>query len=116
MSYFLRMAHGRPPSGLIFEVETPMGFRVRVGRAAWETLVNVKHPVMAGHESSVREALVAPDEVRVSRSADDVYLFYRAVREGRWSCAVCKRLGRDGFLITAYPTDAVKEGVKVWPR
>jgi len=26
-------------------------------------------------------------------------------------CAVTKRLEKEGFLITAYPTDAIKEGV-----
>jgi hypothetical protein len=26
------------------------------------------------------------------------------------------REGRAGFLITAYPTDAIKEGEKIWPK
>jgi len=37
-----------------------------------------------------------------------VYLFYKPGRIGRWVCAVTKRLDGDGFLITAYPTDATK--------
>jgi hypothetical protein len=33
-----------------------------------------------------------------------------------WTCAVAKREDDDGFLITAYPTDAIKEGIRVWPK
>lgn len=99
----------------LFEVDTPAGFRVRVGRAYWGVIVGIKHPTMAGREDDVRAALTAPDEVRRSRSDPAVYLFYRAERERRWVCAVCRRLDADGFLITAYPTDAIKEGERVWP-
>jgi hypothetical protein len=27
-----------------------------------------------------------------------------------------KRSNEDSFLITAYPTDAIKEGIKIWPK
>jgi len=33
-------------SDILFEVSTPLGFRVRVTRAYWEFIVTVKHPVM----------------------------------------------------------------------
>jgi len=44
-----------------------------------------------------------------------VLLFYKASGDRRWVCAVCRRLNGDGFLITAYPTDAIKEGDHLWP-
>ena len=34
----------------VFDVETPLNFRVHVTRSYWETIVNVKHPVMEGRE------------------------------------------------------------------
>ena len=71
---------------------------------------------MAGREKDVKEALRNPEEIRLSRSDTGVYLFYKSERVGRWVCAVTKRLDGDGFLITAYPTDAVKEGEQIWPR
>ena len=71
---------------------------------------------MAGREIEIQEPLADPDEVRVSRSDANVYLFYRAQQIGRWVCAVSKRQENEGFLITAYPTDAIKEGVRIWPR
>jgi hypothetical protein len=110
------MAKEPSPEILLFDVLTPLGFRVRVTRAHWELIVSIKHPAMAGREEEVKETLEHPEEIRLSRSDRDVYLFYRSERVGRWVCAVSKRLDEEGFLITAYPTDAVKEGVRVWPK
>ena len=78
--------------------------------------MTVKHPVMAGREDGVRQALESPDEARQSRSDPDVLLFYKAERPKRWTSAVVKRTGDEAFLVTAYPTDAIKEGVRIWPK
>ena len=103
-------------SDILFEVSTPLGFRVRVTRAYWEFIVTVKHPVMRERATEVQDVLQSPDEVRQSRSDPTVFLFYRAEVPGRWLCAVTKRLNNDGFLITTYPTDAIKEGERIWNR
>ena len=101
----------------LFEARTPLDFRVRLPRARWELIVTVKHPVMAGRESDVHQTLELPDEVRQSRIDAAVLLFYRAERIGRWTCAVVKRVDNDdAFVVTAYPTDAIKEGETVWTR
>jgi hypothetical protein len=97
-------------------VLTPLGFRVRLTRAYWQLIVSIKHPVMTGREADVQAALASPDEVRVSRVDSSVYLFYRTERVGRWICVVSKRLNENGFLITTYVTDAIKEGVRIWPK
>ena len=101
---------------VLFEVMTPLGFRVRVTHGYWDLIVSVKHPVMAGREEDVRSALENPDEIRQSKSDEDVYLFYKAEREKRWICAVSRQTGDTGFLITTYPTDAIKEGVRIWHK
>jgi len=109
------MTFGPSADESLFEVSTPLGFTVRVSRAYWEVIVTIKHPVMAGCEVTVQKVLASPEEVRVSRSDDTVFLFYGKKYERRCVCAVVRRLDGEGFLITAYPTDAVKEGVRVWP-
>jgi hypothetical protein len=43
-----------------------------------------------------------------------VLLFYRQRQEKRWVVAVARRLNGDGFLITAYQTDGIKEGEMLW--
>jgi len=106
----------QPPPEVLFDVLTPLGFRVAVTRARWTLIATVKHPALAGQEASVRATLEFPDEVRQSRSDPDVLLFYKSEATKRWVCAVAKRNGSSGFLITAYPTDAIKEGSQIWPK
>jgi hypothetical protein len=101
---------------VIFEATTPLGFRVRVTKAYWELIVRVKHPIMAGREEDVKDTLENPDEIRRSKSDENVYLFYKSESQKRWICAVSKQTDDIGFLITTYPTDAIKEGVQVWHK
>jgi hypothetical protein len=101
---------------LLFELPTLLKFTVRVTCMYWEIITTIKHPIMCQRENEVRETLTQPDEIRRSRSDHNVYLFYRSRQEKRWICAVARRLNGDGFLITAYPTDAVKEGEKLWQK
>jgi hypothetical protein len=99
-----------------FQEMTPLGFEVRATLSYWDLIISIKHPVMRGQEDAVRVALRQPDQIRRSRRDPEVYLFYRLARSGRWICVVARRLDGEGFLITAYPTDAVKEGDIVWIR
>ena len=105
-----------PESDTLFEVLTPLGFQVRVSAQRWELIRTVKHPVMAGGEIRVRLTLESPDEARESRTDPEVLLFYKAEASNRWTCAVVKRTKTQAFLVTAYPTDAIKEGVRIWPK
>jgi len=101
---------------ILFEARTPLGFTVRVTREYWNIIATFKHPVMAGCEAEVGATLERPDQIRRSKSDPNVYLFYRSRRKRRWVCAVSKQTGASGFLITAYLTDAIKEGEKIWPK
>jgi hypothetical protein len=101
---------------LLFKVQTPLNFRVHVTHSYWKLIVTVKHPVMEGRELDVRNALENPSEIRQSRKEPSIYLFYKSELDRRWVCAVTKQLDGEGFLITTYPTDAIKEGVRVWPK
>jgi hypothetical protein len=80
---------------IIFNIPTPIGFTVRESRTHWNLIATVKHPLMKGL---------------------NVYLFYRAQHPERWICAVVKRLNGEGFLITAYITDKIKEGNIIWKK
>lgn len=102
---------------IIFEVETPLGFRVRTSVDYWELITTIKHPVMRGREHDVQQTLRDPDEVRRSKSDPQVLLFYRSDGAKRWVCAITKQLDEtEGFLITAYRTRAIKEGTVIWHK
>ncbi len=100
---------------MLFDVMTPLGFRVHCSEGYWLNKVVADHPVMTDRVEDVRRALTAPAEVRLSRIDDEVYLFY-AADEKRLVCAVTRSIGSEGFLITAYPADKMKEGKTVWTK
>lgn len=100
----------------LFETTTPLGFRVYTTPQHWDIIVSNKHPVMRGREDQVLQALRCPEEIRQSLNDPSVLLFYRLERPGRWVCVVAKRLDGEGFVITTYPTDAIKVGELIWNR
>lgn len=110
------MTDNTPTSNLLFQVITPLGFLVRVTQSYWDLIVTVKHPSMVEKQTDVQKALKNPEMIRSSRQDSAVYLFYIQEKPKRWLCAVVKRLNGDGFLITTYVTDAMKEGEQIWPK
>jgi hypothetical protein len=105
------------PDITLFVVATRLGFTVRVTKKQWEKIVSEKHPVMAGRERDVRDVLSNPEEIRQSKRDPMVFLFYVREKPGRRLSAVVKKVdNEDGFLVTAYPTDAIKEGERRWTK
>jgi hypothetical protein len=105
------------PDATLFAVTTRLGFAVRVTKRQWEKIVSEKHPVMAGRERDVLGVLSDPEEIRQSKHDPMVFLFYVREKPGRWLSAVVRMVdNEDGFLVTAYPTDAIKEGERLWTR
>lgn len=98
----------------LFEVTTPLGFSVRTTTDYW-SLIEAKHPKLRNRAEDVAQVLVHPDQICQSSQDPAIYLFY-GTDQHRLLCAVAKRLDGDGFLITAYPCDKIKEGDQVWPR
>ena len=99
----------------VFDVVTPLGFRVHCTAAQWERIVTIKHPPMRDRLNDVIETLANPDEVRRSVGDPEVLLFHRRVLP-RWVCAVAKHSDGEGFLITAYPADKIKQGAVLWRK
>ncbi len=76
-------------------------------------------PEMHGMRTEILRTLQAPAEVRISRSDAAVRLFYefysRTAVGDKWLCGVVKYSADDAFVITAYLTDKLKNGERVWP-
>jgi hypothetical protein len=103
-------------SETLFEIVTPLGFSVGTTAEYWQFIVTIKHPIMLNRLTDVQNTLSNPDEIRLSKTDTQVYLFYRDDGARRWVCAVARRLNGEGFLITAYRTSAIKEGDSVWQK
>ncbi len=98
-----------------FIVSTPLGFTVRTTESYWQTLL-IKHPDITHYETEIQQTLNQPDAIHQSQRNIDVLLFYRTLKAKRWLVAVARRLNGEGYLITAYQTDAIKTGAKLWPK
>ena len=103
-----------PQGGNLFDVATPLGFSVRTTADYW-SLIETKHPKLRGRAQDVIQVLSAPEQICCSSQDKEIYLFYRSDHK-RLLCAVVRRLDGEGFLITAYPCDKVKEGEVIWPK
>ncbi len=99
---------------ILFEIKTPLDVKVRTTKEYWNYLVNIKHKVIEGKEETVKAVLSEPDTIRRSKIDESVFLYYK--QEDKLYCVVVKHEGTEGFLITAYPTDKVKEGEVIWTR
>jgi hypothetical protein len=99
---------------IFFTVKTPLDIEISITVTYWEYLITKKHQIMKGKENIVKALLDSPDEIRQSRTDKDVFLYYKQF--DRLYCVVVKHSGMEGFLITAYPADKVKEGDVVWTK
>ncbi len=74
---------------------------------------------MASVQSGIEETLLSPECVVQSFSDPQARLYYRyyfrTMVGGKFMCVVVKTLDDDAFVLTAYLTDRVKEGVLLWP-
>ena len=87
---------------------------MRTSTQYWQKVIT-KHPDLAERQELIKKALAAPDEIRRSSRDVGILPFYLAT-DKRWAVAVARRLNGDGFLITAYQTDAMKEGEMIWHK
>lgn len=101
------------PPDRLFEVATPLGFVVRTTSPHWKFLQQ-KHPDVAGRLADVEGCLAAPAQVRRSKQDPAVYLFYTLLTP-YYLCVIVKRLDGEGFVVTCYVTDTIKEGTQIWP-
>ena len=99
----------------MFEILTPLDFTVRTSKEYWQKVI-LKHPDVAELLDYVQAALRNPDQIRRSSRDPNLLLFYLIHREKRWVVVVARKLNGDGFLITAYQTDSIKEGEMLWHK
>ena len=96
----------------LFEISTPIGLSIRTTQSYWN-LIQAKHPEVKGKLLLIKQTLKIPDLITRSKIDKTVLLFYKKLN-GYWLCVVTKNNALDGFIITAYITDKIKEGEKIW--
>ena len=99
---------------IYFKAKTPLHVEITTTKRYWDYLISKKHRVIQGKENIVIQTLSDPDKIRKSKVDENVFLYYKQF--DRLYCVVSKHIGEKGFLITAYPTDKVKEGEIIWTK
>ncbi|MEW6746704.1 MAG: hypothetical protein AB1486_28515 [Planctomycetota bacterium] len=93
----------------------------RAIRLTDERLAHIlEHPEMRGMERAIEETVSRPESVVQSFADPEAQLYYRlylgTIVGDKHLCVVVKVAASDAFVLTAYLTDRVKNGVRIWPR
>jgi predicted transglutaminase-like protease len=102
------------PDEIFFKIKTPLDVEVRTTINYWQYLIDIKHPIMKNKETTVKNTLKNPDEIRQSKIDKEIFLYYKKL--DKLYCVVAKHIDLNGFLIKAYPTDKIKEGDLIWKK
>ncbi|MBI5392377.1 DUF4258 domain-containing protein [Candidatus Woesearchaeota archaeon] len=96
-------------------IDSKLNKKVIITKKRLELITKIKHPIMHGKEENIIDALRNPDEIRQSISDNSVLLYYKKI-EKYSICAVVSINNNQGFIITAYITDRIKEGKIIYLR
>jgi len=96
-------------------------FQGRRIRLTAERLAHIlEHPEMSEFAKEIGETVKQPERVLGSLSDPQARLYYRFYSRTpvgqKYLCVVARVLEEDAFVLTAYLTDKLKEGVPIWPR
>ena len=94
------------------------GLEVRLTAERLEHIL--EHPEMRGSEAAIGVTLALPERVIESLFAPDIRLYHRFYRRtvvgAKHLCVVVKMSAEDAFVLTAYLTDSIKRGRRLWPE
>ncbi len=98
----------------LIDIKTPLNVSIHTTKEYWDKLL-IKHPELRNKLPDVKKTLKEPTEIRRSKHDELIFLYYS--ESGKyWLCVVTRQSGLDGFIVTAYITDKIKEGEIVWPK
>jgi hypothetical protein len=94
------------------------GLEVRLTDERLEHIL--EHPEMRGSEAAIGVTLAFPERVIESLFDPDIRLYYRFYRRtvvgAKHLCVVVRISAEDAFVVTAYLTDSIKRGRRLWPE
>lgn len=100
----------------LFEVKTPLNITIHTTRDYWKIITSIKHPSMVKYKKEAKGTLKNPDQIRRSKQDPRVYLYYKNIGNIN-VCVVADHVSsKEGYIITAYLTDRVKEGDEIYVK
>ncbi|MCK5062187.1 DUF4258 domain-containing protein [Candidatus Parcubacteria bacterium] len=99
----------------LFQVKSVLSKQIKTSKEYWQKITVIKHPSIKGKEKEAKKTLSSPDMIRVSNSDKKVFLYYRKYRKN-YLCVVARHENGNGFIITVYITNKIKEGKQIWQK
>ncbi|MBI3274199.1 MAG: DUF4258 domain-containing protein [Candidatus Colwellbacteria bacterium] len=100
---------------LYLQIVSKLDKKLRITKGYWHRITSIKHPSIRGKEQQVREALQDPDSIRQSKTDENVFLYYKQYKS-YYLCVVARHKNGNGFIITVYTTNKIKEGRLIWQK
>lgn len=90
---------------------------IRLSDERYRHLVS-SHQEMSHQLRKIKETLLSPSKVVQSNSDLNVLLYYKRFSQtvvgNKFLCIVVKSMENDYFILTAYFTDTIKQGLVIW--
>ena len=102
---------------MIRRFRTAFGEIVYLPDERWVHIVD-KHPEIKRYITKIREVLIYPDIVKLSKKDGKSHLYYKFFPEiysGKYLLVVVKH-NREKFIVTCFVTDKIKEGEVKWQK
>ena len=99
----------------LFQIKSALDKQIRTTQSYWQKITVIKHPSVKGKEKEVQKVLKSPDIIRISNSDKKVFLYYKKYLK-TYLCVVVKHENGNGFVITVYITNKIKEGKQIWAK
>lgn len=100
---------------IFFQVKSVLDKQLKITVDYWQKISTIKHPSIKGKEKEIKKVLMDPDIVRVSKTDNTVFLYYKKLSK-HFLTVVVKHQNGNGFIITSYLTNKIKEGEIIWTK
>jgi len=103
---------------IVFEIVDVFGRKIRLTKPIlWHI---TKRTELKNQVEKLKETIVNPEHIRRSVKDTKVLIYYkhyyRTPVTEKYLAVILKTLNNEGFIISSYFTDRIKEGVEIWRK
>jgi len=103
---------------IIFTVIDQFHHKIRLTDERFKHIL--ERPEMISAESQIKETILVPEIIKESKHDVKVQIYYGPYEKTpvtkKYLAVIVKILNHEGFVITSYYTDKIKEGKTLWKR
>ena len=105
---------------IIFEVKSVLGKKIRLTKEILNQILDKHLEIHKGDHETIKLTLTDADIVVADKYDETVFIYQKLFTRTRYGPkffnVVVKHLNSDGFVITLYPSNKIKQGEIVWTK